>query len=51
MTQAKNRATWLIRDEHIGVKCLWNLGCAFRQVTMLGLLWVLQLSQTRCTLR
>src|SRR5665647_1178130 len=28
VTLAKNRSTWLIQEEYVGVKCMWNRGWA-----------------------
>lgn len=37
---AKNRSTWLIQDEQVGVKCMWNRGWASSHLLMLGCLCV-----------
>jgi hypothetical protein len=34
------RSTWLIQDEPVGVKCMWNRGCRVSQASMAGVLWV-----------
>ena len=41
MTWAKKRSTWLIQEEYVGVKCMWNRGCASNHFAIVGLLWVL----------
>lgn len=39
VTKPKNRSPWLIQEEYVGAKCMWNLRCISLQAFTAGVLW------------